>query len=171
MRAQQKIFDSSQGSAIEETPEAAAVTTHNLKPGSVLVLATDGVWDNLDPSEILTLVGTVMTSAHIWHSQSAEVNHTRLVSLPIGDGQFPTSLSTFDDALQDDLASRLAFNIMRRAKVASLDHKRDGPFAREAKRYYPKDPYHGGKVDDIAVLVAIAVRDDEGSEPQIRSRL
>ena len=67
-------------------------------------------------------------------------------------------------AQKEDLASKLAFGIMKRAKITSLDHKRDGPFAREAKKYYPRDPFTGGKVDDIAVLVAVAVQagDAEG---------
>jgi protein phosphatase PTC7 len=55
------------------------------------------------------------------------------------------------------LQSLLAATIAGEAKLASMDLRRDSPFAKEAQRYYPGDYYRGGKVDDIAVLVIVAV--------------
>ena len=49
--------------------------------------------------------------------------------------------------------------LLARRKIASVDYRRDGPFAKEAQRYYPGDYYRGGKVDDICVVVVIAVDD------------
>lgn len=57
------------------------------------------------------------------------------------------------------LQTLLAVNITCAAKMASLDSKRDGPFAKEVKKFYPGEDYHGGKVDDICVVVVIVVKD------------
>ena len=48
---------------------------------------------------------------------------------------------------------------MRNAKIAGLDTRRDGPFAKEVHKYFPNEEYHGGKPDDIAVIVALAIQD------------
>ena len=56
------------------------------------------------------------------------------------------------------LQTLLAVSITTVAKTASLDSKRDGPFAKEVKKFYPGEDYHGGKVDDICVVVAIVVK-------------
>lgn len=59
---------------------------------------------------------------------------------------------------EDNLQTALAVTITGEAKMASMDSKRDGPFAKEIKKFYPSEDYHGGKVDDICVLVAIVVK-------------
>jgi protein phosphatase PTC7 len=53
------------------------------------------------------------------------------------------------------------------AKQASVNTKRDGPFAKEVKKYYPHEGWHGGKVDDICVVIAIVSEDAAG----IKSKL
>lgn len=55
------------------------------------------------------------------------------------------------------LQSLVAASISGEAKIASVDMRRDGPFAKEAQRYYPGDYYRGGKVDDICTIVVIAI--------------
>lgn len=60
---------------------------------------------------------------------------------------------------ENTLQTLLAVTITGEAKMASLNTKRDGPFAREVKRFYPGEDYHGGKVDDICVVVAIVVEE------------
>jgi protein phosphatase PTC7 len=57
------------------------------------------------------------------------------------------------------LQSFLAVGITREAKAASVNTKKDGPFAREVQKRYPFEYWRGGKVDDICVLVAIVVED------------
>ena len=59
---------------------------------------------------------------------------------------------------------------MSEAKEASQNEKRDGPFAKEASRFYPHEPYHGGKVDDISVLVVIPV-DSSEVDGSLRAKL
>ena len=48
---------------------------------------------------------------------------------------------------------------MQEAKVAGLDRRRDGPFAKEVKMRYPQEGWEGGKPDDIAVVVCVAVQE------------
>lgn len=67
-----------------------------------------------------------------------------------------------------NLQTSLAANIVAEAKSASQNTKVDGPFAREVKKHYPNEQFHGGKVDDICVVVAIVVKDDSKS---LRSKL
>ena len=71
----------------------------------------------------------------------------------------PKSTDKNQQALESvyTLQSLLAASIAGEAKVASMDFRRDGPFAKEAQRYYPGDYYRGGKVDDICALVMVAI--------------
>lgn len=58
---------------------------------------------------------------------------------------------------ENSLQALLAVAIAGEAKMASLNTKVDGPFAREVQKFYPGEDFHGGKADDICVVVAIAV--------------
>ena len=69
------------------------------------------------------------------------------------------------------LQSQLATHIVSEAKSASLDSRRDGPFAREVQRHYPGENYRGGKVDDICVVVAVVVEEKVGSRVREWARL
>jgi protein phosphatase PTC7 len=53
------------------------------------------------------------------------------------------------------LQSALATELVTAAKRASINSKLDGPFAKEVHKYYPHENWHGGKVDDICVVVAV----------------
>jgi protein phosphatase PTC7 len=57
------------------------------------------------------------------------------------------------------LQTFLAVGITSEAKAASINTKKDGPFAREVQKYYPNEHWRGGKVDDICVVVAIVVEE------------
>ena len=61
----------------------------------------------------------------------------------------------------------MALAITKEAKEASLNTKRDGPFAREVQRYYPGENWHGGKADDICTVVAIAIEEREQVQSQL----
>lgn len=145
MRAQQQIFGDN---SAEQTPSVADVSNHKFKQGTVMVLATDGVWDNLDAMDVLNTVSSIMEKKGQWDLQApnAAVNASALQAMSLNA-----------TAIDQDVASLLAFTIMRQAKVASLDRKRDGPFARELKKHYPREQFQGGKTDDITVVVCIAV--------------
>lgn len=54
------------GGFLCDLPKDAQVTCHNVENGDVLLFATDGVWDNLFPQEILRLVSNEMVAAGGW---------------------------------------------------------------------------------------------------------
>ena len=80
-------------------------------------------------------------------------------------------LTKNENEKQVQLQTKLAMHIVREAKSASLDSRRDGPFAREVQRHYPGENYRGGKVDDICVVVAVVVEERGGSRVRERARL
>ncbi len=52
------------------------------------------------------------------------------------------------------------------ARAASINTSRDGPFAKEVKKYYPHETWHGGKIDDICVVVAVVQEERPQPEPE-----
>lgn len=154
MLAQSAAFG---GAPLRDLPRDATVTHHDVKHGDVLVFATDGVWDNLSPREVLGTVSRYMTTFNGWkldESRGIEGSkHLRRLTQPGGTKKA-------GDTPQDDdtLQSLIAAAITQDAKAASRNTKRDGPFAKEVQKLYPEEGFHGGKVDDVCVLVVIVVR-------------
>ena len=126
------------------------MATHKVRHGDVVVFATDGVWDNLSTAEILKVVSRVMGSFQAWRSGGKGTEVSEILDQLTQEGGIP-------ERYENTLQTLLAVNIVREAKAASVDERRDGPFAREVKKHYPQDEWHGGKVDDICVVVAIVV--------------
>ncbi|RAK74111.1 type 2C protein phosphatase PTC7 [Aspergillus fijiensis CBS 313.89] len=187
MRAQASIFG---GAFLEDFPRDAAVTNLQMQHGDVLVLATDGVFDNLNNQDILKLVSSRMVLTGAWTSTeeagiqpSADLHQLTgpegLAPLLPASSPTPSSSSTSSTSSTSaastssssksassnprdqvySLQSLIAATIAGEAKLASMDVRRDGPFAKEAQRYYPGDWYRGGKVDDISVVCVIAVEE------------
>ncbi|KAK4937938.1 Protein phosphatase 2C 7 [Elasticomyces elasticus] len=160
--AQAKIFG---GMPLSDKPDRADLADHMLRHGDVLVMATDGVWDNLEPQEILSIVSTHMREKGAWLRSD---DHGYSVS-PVLSELVDRSLAPQKHKLPGTLQSVLAAAIVGEAKTASLSAKRDGPFAKEMQKHFPFDPWHGGKVDDITVLVVIPV--DEGAAAKGKTKL
>ena len=138
---------------MDDSPEDSNDSIHAVRHGDVLIFATDGVWDNLSTHELLKLVSSQMTGFHAWEIGE---KGTR-VSEKIRD------LTQDDDIAkkhENNLQTSLAVSVVREAKATSINTKRDGPFAKEVQKLYPHENYHGGKVDDICVVVAIVVRNE-----------
>lgn len=181
MRAQASIFG---GAFLEDFPRDATVTNVQMQHGDVLMLATDGVFDNLNNQDILKLVTSRMILTGAWTAipdQGVGVSDS-LAALTVPGGiaaAFPPPSSSASHSKEHPseaqsrlestltLQSLLAASIAGEAKIASVDFRRDGPFAKEAQRYYPGDYYRGGKVDDICALVLVAV--DEAMSPGSKS--
>ncbi|KAE8356948.1 protein serine/threonine phosphatase 2C [Aspergillus coremiiformis] len=171
MRTQASIFG---GSFLEDFPRDAAVTNLHMQHGDVLLLATDGVFDNLNNQDILKLITSRMVRTGAW-TTTPDVGFKPSVDLEQLTGpeglasvipRSPGDSKHHRSAVQNHmytLQSLLAATIASEAKIASMDMRRDGPFAKEAQRYYPGDWYRGGKVDDIAVLAVVAVEEGYGS--------
>lgn len=161
MQAQHSIFG---GSAhFSETPKQADVSRHQLNHGDIVLFATDGVWDNLSAQDTLGIVTKVMEEQGYWFRShnfaGAEtmLNDSLVQSIP----------STISNETQVTyLPNLLATAVMREAKLAGLDRRREGPFAKEVKKAYPGEGWEGGKPDDIAVVVAVAVEEGEVKKDQ-----
>ena len=149
--AQQAIFG---GSSIADTPAHAELAEHMLRHGDVLVLATDGVWDNLNSQEVLNIVSLQMRTFGAW-----EITRERglVVTEKLASLTLPGSLD--EKKPQQTLQGAIAAAVAGEAKLASLNDKRDGPFAKEVQRHYPDEGFHGGKVDDICVIVLLPVQE------------
>ncbi|KAL2070584.1 hypothetical protein VTL71DRAFT_13610 [Oculimacula yallundae] len=142
------------GEQLRDFPADANLTQHQLRHGDVLVIASDGVWDNLSSQDILRIVSKVMLGAKAWEHTDGGV----------GVGKSLQEFTSADDGkgnMEDipSLQSFLAVAITSEAKSASMNTRVDGPFAREVQKYYPHENWSGGKVDDICVVVAVAVEE------------
>lgn len=115
------------------------------------MFATDGVWDNLGSHDLLKIVSRQMQGFQAWDNGEKGLSVSDKISKLSQAGGIPKK---HGNTLQD----LLAVTITGEAKTASLNTKADGPFAREVQKFYPHEDYHGGKVDDICVIVAIVVQ-------------
>ncbi|RMZ78103.1 hypothetical protein DV737_g4064, partial [Chaetothyriales sp. CBS 132003] len=144
------------GVMLHDGPERADLSDHQLGHGDVVILATDGVWDNLDVQDVLKTVTRVMREAGAWKIDGRD---GYAVADSIGD--LVKQGRTRSQKLRGTLQAVLAAEIVGEAKAASLDTHRDGPFAKAVKKEFPYERWTGGKVDDIAVLVLVPVAGDE----------
>jgi protein phosphatase PTC7 len=139
-------------STLSDKPKEASVTHHNVRHGDVLVFATDGVWDNLSPQDALGIVSSQMVDAGAWVEKDGTIevgqDMTKLVQSKSNRKADSTSLQ-----------ARVATAIAKEAKVTGNNTRRDGPFAKEVQKYYPGENWHGGKPDDIAVVIAIVLEE------------
>lgn len=167
MQAQYAIFGGS--SHFSETPTQADVTNHQLRHGDIVLFATDGVWDNLSAQDTLGIVTKVMQEKGYWFkSHNYAGAETMLNSSMINN--IAGELS--EKEAENYLPSLLAAAVASQAKLAGLDPKREGPFAKEVKKNFPGEAWEGGKPDDIAVVVCVAVRDGKGGEEKpIKAKL
>lgn len=147
------------GSQLCDLPRDADVTHHQLRHGDVLVFATDGVLDNLFNQEILRIASRVMATSGAWNMAANE-------AVTVADSLESLTGSPYENNAANGkakkavtLQSLLATELVQAAKQASVNTKRDGPFAKEVKKYYPHENWHGGKVDDICVVIAVVSED------------
>ena len=152
--AQASVFG---GGHYIDTPSEADLSENMLQEGDVLILASDGVWDNLNSQDLLGIVKRDMSEKGAW-----ELSAGQGISVANNLESLTRFAPSGGDA-QSTLQSGLAASIVAAAKTASLDQKRDGPFAKEIQKHYPQDGWRGGKVDDICVVVLVAVAHNEST--------
>lgn len=141
-------------STLSDLPKVASVTNHRVRHGDVLVFATDGVWDNLSPQDVLGIVSRNMMDIGAWVENDGVTEVGKELRI----------LAQADRARKADNASlqaKLAIAIAKEAKETGLNQRRDGPFAREVQKHFPGEAWHGGKPDDIAALVALVLEESE----------
>lgn len=112
------------GKKFSDQPSDADVTNHDLRHGDVLLFITDGLSDNVYSHDTLSIVNEILVDEGAWI---------------MGDHGIHASLH-----LQG--AERLAEAIVQRAVRASLNHRQDGPWAKELQRQVGEHIYSGGYV-------------------------
>jgi protein phosphatase PTC7 len=137
------------GTYFHDSPNDATISNHSLRHGDVLLFASDGVWDNLSAHDTLRIISQYMIRKGAWESGNSGV--------AVGEGL--RKLTDQGEGRLTSLQSMLAVAVASHAKVASLNTKVDGPFAKEVHKFYPEETYHGGKVDDICVVVLLVLED------------
>ncbi|KAL8860170.1 MAG: hypothetical protein Q9178_003434 [Gyalolechia marmorata] len=145
--ARSRIFG---GMPLRDFPRDASITNHEVRHGDVLVFATDGVWDNISTNELLRIVSRHMTGFQAWQASEKGMVVGKELGALVKDGGIPKEK-------ENSLQTLLAVAITGEAKAASQNTKRDGPFAKEVHKFYPHEDFHGGKVDDICVVVAVVI--------------
>ncbi|KAI9831901.1 MAG: hypothetical protein M1819_004623 [Sarea resinae] len=160
------------GRPLVDLPTDSNISTHQLRHGDILVFATDGVWDNLAASDILRLVSRHMKACDGWTADEEQggvvvgenLDELTALSKETAEKKEAAVQSSNNNNNNNNkaksLQALLATSIAREAKQASINTKLDGPFAKEVRKYYPHEDYRGGKVDDICVVVAVAVAAD-----------
>lgn len=117
-----------------ETPNDADTASIPVMPGDIIILATDGLYDNVDLQEILI-----------------EVDQWEKEHFPVGSEEDLRFASKKGNVAVQKLAERL----VRLARELSLDSKRDSPFALLAKEN--DIMWGGGMPDDTTVIVGRVV--------------
>lgn len=155
------------GAQLSDLPRDADVSQHHVRHGDILMLATDGVLDNLFNHDILRIASRVMVSSGAW--QRTPAGGVRVAdsidSLTRSLSSVGESESKSQKALT--LQSLLATEVVGAAKAASINTKIDGPFAKEVQKYYPQEQWRGGKVDDICVVIAVVSEDLAGARSKL----
>ncbi|KAK5629824.1 hypothetical protein RRF57_005539 [Xylaria bambusicola] len=149
------------GAQLCDYPKDADVTQHTLKHGDILVFASDGVWDNLFNQDILGIVSRTMMGIGAWKTSDGGIR--------VADNLRRFTQSEDSTQRLATLQSALAIEIAARAKTASTNQRLDGPFAKEVQKYYPQENWHGGKIDDICVVVLVV--SDSNKTPEVQSKL
>lgn len=136
------------GVQLSDLPRDADVSQLRLRRGDVLLLATDGILDNLFNQDILRIASRVMVSSGAWtrHGPAGGVAVDDCIDVLVCPPSADKSTT---------LQSLLATELVAAAKGASINTKLNGPFAKEVRKYYPHEPWRGGKVDDICVVAVV----------------
>ena len=151
MLRQYRLFG---GLRFMDFPDMADTFEFQLRHGDVVILATDGVWDNLNPQEVLSIVSASMRRMGAWQEgQDGDLqiadSIVRLITSELASDQGHRTLEAV-----------IAAAIAGEAKLASNDKRRHTPFSQEAAIHFPSEKHEGGKVDDVCVVALIAVNKD-----------
>ncbi|KAL1918436.1 uncharacterized protein VTP21DRAFT_3096 [Calcarisporiella thermophila] len=139
------IAPSGSGEYILDKPGDALRTTQQLYDGDFIILATDGLFDNLYNSEALAIVNAEAEAIAELRNKAKE------------DGMD-------SEQIADQLlccVRNLSRKLTETARRFSLDPKRMSPWAQSAREHGGR--YLGGKVDDITVLIAYVTEGGERS--------
>lgn len=152
-----------------DTVEMGATLNVQLEHGDWLIVATDGLWDNVFDTEVLDIVKEHHTAAVSRErarlnggSAASKGSDASPESMDIDDSsnsgaeamQVDRALTSFENADPQALAQRLA----DLAQKVAADERVTSPFAMNAQQ--AGHLFLGGKMDDITVVVALVLDPD-----------
>lgn len=130
----------------------STVTVENY---DIIVMASDGLWDNLAKR---TVIWVVTEHLRLWKSSRNGVESpSELEKLAFSRDEHKNIVSG-ETMLSENRLKAMAFDIAARACKASQDENRMSPFAENARRAGRN--VKGGKLDDITVIVAAVLQSE-----------
>lgn len=130
--------------SLDAEPAKADEYTCQLKHGDLVVVATDGVWDNVWGKEWVALVKFLKEQHHAVFQQHLE-------ELKEKDPE-----AVKDQWLEEKtLVNVIAHNALQFTLHCQFSEKKQSPFEAEAKKNGIR--YPGGKIDDVGIVVALVV--------------
>lgn len=143
------------GTNSRDKPEHAQTFNLPCEPGDLILVATDGLFDNLFIEDILMVLE--MHSQQFFHKLKRDL-------AAVGGGGDPDTnqidiirplFEVLDREQLTDLLDGLAMRLTSAAHEAGHDHVRRSPFAANARRAGFR--YEGGKLDDCTVVASYVV--------------
>ncbi|GAC96691.1 protein phosphatase 2C [Pseudozyma hubeiensis SY62] len=134
-----------QEGSISNTPKDAATWECTLQHGDLIIVGTDGLFDNVDAKIEIPQFAKFIKEKH--HASYA-ARHAA-AGEKAAEGKF--------DSLEEDreFVQVLATNLVEYAKICQSSTTKQSPFEREAARYGIHFP--GGKVDDVALVCCLVI--------------
>lgn len=135
-------------SYVQDSPKDAVQSTHQLQDGDVIVLATDGFWDNVFTKEAIELVdrelGDIIRQQQQRRRQDDAQQRSEAASATEGDSTMMNGGAASDDSEKtlapemsaDEILARvraLSKRLTNTARRFSLDSKRMTPFSQGAR--------------------------------------
>lgn len=128
-----------------DNPDQAEVKVHEVKPYDILILATDGLWDNISNENIIKVIKKFLEKAE---SNTQQKKAKEAVST--NDSSVDKAEVTINNKpLLIENLNALSDYITKTTEHLSLDKTYKSPFSVRSKGLYL-----GGKHDDITVIVA-----------------
>lgn len=152
-------------SLLTEGPRNRHRIKWEVQDGDILVMGSDGLWDNLSVGEVTRIV-----QKHMPHNRQDEAQTYGSVSHKyVLERRLMQSSEGFIPGNKGELSMIIAKEIAMKACKVSTSTGRPTPFSKERLKYcktknkdfHEKDFKHQGKQDDITVIVAIPTVSNE----------
>lgn len=132
-----------QEGSISNTPKDADAWECTLQHGDLIIVGTDGLFDNVDAKIEIPQFAKFIKEKH----------HTSYAARHAAAGKE----SRKDNSLEEDteFVQVLATNLVEYAKICQNSTTKQSPFEREAARYGIHFP--GGKIDDVALVCCLVI--------------
>jgi len=129
------------GGACIDPPSDADLYETKLRDGDIVLLFTDGMSDNVFPSELISICSLV----------ARQYAHAPPPSESVGQGQ--AQQHKFIRDTEDEQVQTIAERVVDYARLCMRNKKRVSPFERAAAREGMY--FRGGKLDDVTVVAAL----------------